>query len=91
MNIQDKVTEFLVVQSSWIVGLVVGLSMGGIAMLIERAIYFISHSEAAARLKTRLHRFVRARLLARAGHTLASRVRRPATPRFRQVPRTRAS
>ena len=91
MDIQEKVTEFFVIQSSWIVGLLVGLSMGGIAMALERAIYFIGRSEFAARLKARIGRFIRARMLMRAGRTLASRARPSATPRFRQVPRTRAS
>ncbi|HET6146517.1 MAG TPA: hypothetical protein VFH68_03235 [Polyangia bacterium] len=90
MNIQEKVTEFLVVQSSWIVGLLIGLSVGGVAMALERAIYFASHSALALRLKARLHRFIRGRMLARAAHILASRTRRPAARRFRQVPRARA-
>jgi len=89
MDIQEKLTEFFVVQSSWIVGLIIGLSMGGIAMALERAIYFASHSELAGRLKASVRRFIRARLLARAARILASRSRRPAAPRFRQVPRTR--
>lgn len=91
MDIQEKVTEFFVLQSTWIVGLLVGLSMGGIAMVLERAIYFISHSELARRLKARLRSFIRTRMLVRASRTLASRPRRSTTPRFRQVPRARTS
>lgn len=89
MDIQEKVTEFFVVQSSWIVGLLIGLSIGGTAMALERAIYFISRSEFVGRVKASIRRFIRARLLMRAGHTLASRPRRPAAARFRQAARAR--
>jgi len=91
MDIQDKLTAFVVVQSTWIVGLLIGLSMGGIAMALERAIYYASRSELARRIMTRLRRFIRGRMLARAASILATRASRPAAPRFRQAPRTRVS
>jgi CHASE1-domain containing sensor protein len=91
MDIQDKLTAFVVVQSTWIVGLLIGLSMGGIAMALERAFYFASHSELARRLLTRVRRFIRGRMLARAANILGSRTGRPPTRRFRQATRTRVS
>ena len=78
------------VQSTWIVGLLIGLSVGGVAMALERAIYFASHSDLARRLKARLAGFIRGRMLARAARILAARPGRAAAPRFRQVPRARA-
>jgi hypothetical protein len=90
MDIQEKVTEFIVVQSTWIVGLLVGLSAGGLAMALERAIYFASHSDFARRLRARIARFMHARGAARAGSILASLPRRTAAPRFRRQRRPRA-
>jgi biopolymer transport protein ExbB/TolQ len=71
--IQQKLAAFFIVQSTWIMWLLLGLSMGGLAVVIERAVYLISTTEAARRLKRRISNFARGRALVRANNILASR------------------
>ena len=75
MEIQQKLTDFFIVQSTWIVGLVIGLSAGGLAMAIERAVALIASTELARKLQARVRRFIRARILMRANRILAARGR----------------
>ena len=74
MDLQQRLTDFVIVQSTWIVGLLVGLSIGGVAMALERAIDLISRTERVRKMKARISRFVRARLVVRANRIVSSRM-----------------
>lgn len=41
MDIQRKITDFVVVDASWIIWLLIGFSMGGLAVVLQRALYLI--------------------------------------------------
>jgi biopolymer transport protein ExbB len=54
MDIQQKLTGFAMMGATWIMWLLVALSVGGVAVAIERAIYLISTSENVRRLKQQI-------------------------------------
>src|ERR1051325_10391012 len=45
MDIQQKLTGFAMMGATWIMWLLVGLSIGGVAVALERAIYLIRTTE----------------------------------------------
>ena len=51
MDIQQKLTGFAMMGATWIMWVLVGLSVGGIAVALERIIYLISTSENVRKLK----------------------------------------
>jgi len=60
MDIQQKLTGFAMMGATWIMWLLVALSVGGVAVAIERAIYLISTSENVRRLKQQILALLRA-------------------------------
>lgn len=54
MDIQQKLTGFAMMGATWIMWLLVGLSVGGLAVAIERAIYLIRTSENVRKLKQQI-------------------------------------
>ena len=51
MNIQDKLTSFAMLGATWVMWVLVGLSIGGLAVALDRAIYLIRTSDNFRRLK----------------------------------------
>ncbi|HEY8925097.1 MAG TPA: MotA/TolQ/ExbB proton channel family protein [Polyangia bacterium] len=60
MDIQQKLTGFAMMGATWIMWLLVALSVGGVAVALERAIYLISTSENVRRLKQQILALLRA-------------------------------
>jgi biopolymer transport protein ExbB/TolQ len=60
MDIQQKLTGFAMMGATWIMWLLVGLSIGGVAVALERAIYLIRTSENVRKLKAQILGFLRA-------------------------------
>jgi biopolymer transport protein ExbB len=60
MDIQQKLTGFAMMGATWIMWLLVGLSIGGVAVALERAIYLIRTSENVRKLKSQILAFLRA-------------------------------
>lgn len=54
MDIQQKLTGFAMMGATWIMWVLIGLSIGGIAVALERAIYLIRTSENVRRLKAQI-------------------------------------
>ena len=54
MSIHQRLTAFAITEARWITWLLVGFSIGGVAVLFERAVYLITASAAFGRLKVRL-------------------------------------
>jgi biopolymer transport protein ExbB/TolQ len=54
MDIQQKLTGFAMMGATWIMWVLVGLSVGGIAVALERAIYLIRTSENVRKLKIQI-------------------------------------
>ena len=54
MNIQQKLTGFAMMGATWIMWVLVALSVGGVAVALERAIYLIRTSENVRRLKQQI-------------------------------------
>jgi len=54
MDIQQKLTGFAMMGATWIMWLLVGLSVGGIAVALERAIYLIRTSENIRKLRLQI-------------------------------------
>lgn len=54
MDIQQKLTGFAMMGATWIMWLLVGLSVGGLAVALERAIYLIRTSENVRKLKQQI-------------------------------------
>jgi biopolymer transport protein ExbB/TolQ len=54
MDIQQKLTGFAMMGATWIMWVLIGLSIGGIAVALERAIYLIRTSENVRRLKLQI-------------------------------------
>ena len=59
MDIQQKLTGFAMMGATWIMWLLVGLSVGGVAVALERAIYLIRTSENVRKLKAQILGFLR--------------------------------
>jgi biopolymer transport protein ExbB len=60
MDIQQKLTGFAMMGATWIMWLLVALSVGGVAVALERAIYLIRTSENVRRLKQQILGLLRA-------------------------------
>jgi biopolymer transport protein ExbB len=60
MDIQQKLTGFAMMGATWIMWLLVALSVGGLAVALERAIYLIRTSENVRRLKQQILALLRA-------------------------------
>lgn len=54
MDIQQKLTGFAMMGATWIMWLLVGLSIGGVAVALERAIYLLRTSENVRKLKVQI-------------------------------------
>jgi biopolymer transport protein ExbB len=54
MDIQQKLTAFAMMGATWVMWLLVALSVGGVAVAIERAIYLITTSENVRKLKQQI-------------------------------------
>jgi biopolymer transport protein ExbB len=54
MDIQQKLTGFAMMGATWIMWLLVGLSVGGVAVALERAIYLIVTRENVRKLKQQI-------------------------------------
>ena len=60
MDIQQKLTGFAMMGATWIMWLLVALSVGGVAVALERAIYLIRTSENVRKLKQQILALLRA-------------------------------
>ena len=60
MDIQQKLTGFAMMGATWIMWLLVALSMGGVAVALERAIYLIVTRENVRKLKQQILALLRA-------------------------------
>src|SRR5262249_3226660 len=59
MDIQAKLTHFAMLGATWVMWVLVGLSIGGVAIALDRAIYLIRTSDNYRRLKRELLAFLR--------------------------------
>jgi biopolymer transport protein ExbB len=59
VNIQDKLTSFAMLGATWVMWVLVGLSVGGLAVALDRAIFLLRTSDDVRRLKTDLLGFLR--------------------------------
>lgn len=59
MDIQAKLTGFAMMGATWVMWVLVGLSIGGVAIALDRAIYLIRTSDNYRRLKAELLAFLR--------------------------------
>jgi biopolymer transport protein ExbB len=60
MDIQQKLTGFAMMGATWIMWLLVALSVGGVAVALERAIYLIATRENVRKLKQQILALLRA-------------------------------
>ena len=60
MDIQQKLTGFAMMGATWIMWLLVALSVGGIAVALERAVYLLRTSENVRKLKQQILALLRA-------------------------------
>jgi biopolymer transport protein ExbB len=60
MDIQQKLTGFAMMGATWIMWLLVALSVGGVAVALERAIYLMRTSENVRKLKQQILALLRA-------------------------------
>jgi biopolymer transport protein ExbB len=61
VNIQDKLTGFAMLGATWIMWVLVGLSIGGFAVALDRAIYLLRTSDDIRRLKADVLGFLKRR------------------------------
>ncbi|HSZ83902.1 MAG TPA: MotA/TolQ/ExbB proton channel family protein [Polyangia bacterium] len=54
MNLQDKLTGFAMLGATWVMWVLVGLSVGGLAVALERAVYLLRTSDDVRRVKADL-------------------------------------
>jgi biopolymer transport protein ExbB len=59
MDIQAKLTGFAMMGATWIMWLLIGLSVGGLAVALERAVYLLRTSENLRRLKQEVLAYLR--------------------------------
>ena len=59
MDIQTKLTAFAMLGATWVMWVLVGLSVGGLAVAIDRAVYLLRTSDNVRRLKTEILSFLR--------------------------------
>jgi biopolymer transport protein ExbB len=71
MDIQGKLTSFAMLGATWVMWLLIGLSIGGVAVALERAFYLIRTSDNYGRLKAEVLAFLRGGNLAAARARLA--------------------
>jgi biopolymer transport protein ExbB len=71
VNIQDKLTGFAMLGATWVMWVLVGLSVGGLAVALERAIYLLRTSDNVRRLKTDLLALLKGRDVTSARERLA--------------------
>ena len=74
MDIQQKLTGFAMMGATWIMWVLVGLSVGGLAVALERAIYLIRTSENIRKLKAQILAMIRG------GDIIGARVRLEQSP-----------
>jgi biopolymer transport protein ExbB len=60
MDIQQRLTGFAMMGATWIMWLLVALSVGGVAVALERAVYLMRTSENVRKLKQQILAFLRA-------------------------------
>jgi len=72
MDIQAKLTGFAMMGATWVMWVLVGLSIGGLAVALDRAIYLIRTSDNFRRLKLDLLAFLRVGDVQAARERLAS-------------------
>jgi biopolymer transport protein ExbB len=72
VNIQDKLTAFAMLGATWVMWVLVGLSVGGLAVALERAIYLLRTSDNVRKVKKDLQAFLRGRDVAGARERLAA-------------------
>jgi len=66
MDIQARLTSFAMMGATWVMWLLVGLSIGGIAVALERAIYLIGTSDNIRKLRTEVLALLRGGYVAQA-------------------------
>jgi len=54
MDLQQRLTGFAMMAATWGAWVLVGLSVGGVAVALQRLIYLIGTSDKARRLKARI-------------------------------------
>ena len=54
MDLQEKLTGFAMLGATWVMWLLIGLSVGGLAVALERAIYLLRTSDNIRRLKAEI-------------------------------------
>ncbi|HET6147654.1 MAG TPA: hypothetical protein VFH68_08985 [Polyangia bacterium] len=59
MDLQHRLTGFAVLSATWIAWVLVGLSMGGVAVALQRVIYLISTSRNMGKLKAQIRGLLR--------------------------------
>jgi biopolymer transport protein ExbB len=59
MDIQTKLTGFAMMGATWVMWLLVGLSVGGLVVALDRAIYFLRTSDNVRRLKAEILNFLK--------------------------------
>ena len=72
MNIQDKLTGFAMLGATWVMWVLVGLSVGGLAVALERAIYLLRTSDNVRKLRADLLAYLKGDDLASARERLAA-------------------
>src|SRR4051812_19814607 len=71
MDIQAKLTGFAMMGATWVMWVLVGLSVGGLAVALERAIYLLRTSDNIKRLKNEILAYLRGGDIAAARERLA--------------------
>ena len=59
MDIQSKLTSFAMMGATWVMWLLIGLSVGGLAVALERALYFVRSRDNVRRLRADVLGFLR--------------------------------
>ncbi len=59
MDIQAKLTAFAMMGATWVMWVLVGLSVGGLAVALDRAVYLIRTSDNVRRLKREILTFLK--------------------------------
>jgi hypothetical protein len=54
MDFQQKLTGFAMVATNWMMWVLAGLSAGGVAVALQRAIYLVASSQRVRKLRTQL-------------------------------------
>ena len=72
MDIQSKLTGFAMMGATWVMWLLVGLSVGGLAVALDRAVYLLRTSDNVRRLKKQVLAFLKRGELEAARERLAA-------------------